>query len=105
MYLTVDDAVGFLAAATMIVAFCSRRMIPLRIAAILANLLFIAYALRLGLMPVLALHCILMPLNVLRLVTALRDRQACSREAPGERLRKGLANEWLHQAIRARRLP
>jgi hypothetical protein len=46
----------------------------LRIAAIAANLLFICYGHAADLKPVLLLHCVLLPLNVMRLAGALRER-------------------------------
>lgn len=73
------DVIGFLAAGTTVAAFCCTRMISLRAAAILANLLFIAYGALLSLPPVLGLHCILLPLNILRFAACLRDsRLLCS---------------------------
>lgn len=70
------DLVGFAAAFATVIAFCCKRMGPLRAAAIAANLLFITYSSMLGLMPVLLLHCVLLPLNVVRFSACLRERQA-----------------------------
>lgn len=72
----VTDFIGFLAAGMTVTAFCCTRMLCLRSAAILANVLFIAYGAILGLMPVLALHCALLPLNLVRFAQCWRDRQA-----------------------------
>lgn len=72
----VPDVIGFLAAGMTIAAFCCTRMLCLRSAAILANVLFIAYGALLGLMPVLFLHCALLPLNIVRFAQCWRDRQA-----------------------------
>lgn len=66
--LTIAETVGILAAGMTVAAFSCRQMMLLRIAAIAANGLFIAYALMLDLKPVLALHCILLPLNIVRLI-------------------------------------
>ncbi len=68
------DLLGFAASATTIVAFACRQMFALRLAAIGANVLFIAYSLTLGLVPILVLHCILLPLNVFRLLGFFRLR-------------------------------
>ncbi len=72
----VTDVIGFLAAGMTITAFCCTRMLCLRSAAILANVLFIAYGAILGLIPVLGLHCALLPLNIVRFAQCWRDRQA-----------------------------
>ncbi len=71
--LVLPDIIGFLAAIMTVSAFACRRMLPLRAAAIAANLLFITYAAMLGLMPILALHCLLLPLNILHFATCWRE--------------------------------
>lgn len=67
--------VGFLAAASTVGAFSFRDILRLRIAALMANLLFISYGAMLMLVPVLALHLILLPLNIARLVAFRQDRR------------------------------
>jgi hypothetical protein len=64
------DLIGYAAAVLVLAAFCMRRMVTLRLVAIASNLVFIAYALRAGLEPVLLLHALLLPMNALRLVQA-----------------------------------
>ena len=61
------DLLGFAAGGTTIIAFACRKMLALRLVAIIANILFIAYGLTLGLVPIMVLHCILLPLNLFRL--------------------------------------
>jgi hypothetical protein len=78
----VMDVIGFLAAGMTIIAFCCTRMLTLRSVAILANVLFIAYGALLGLLPVLALHCALLPLNIVRFAQCWRDRQPELRRSP-----------------------
>ncbi len=64
----VVDVLGCAAAAATLLTFAQKRMWPMRILAIAANLFFIGYG-ALGLLyPVLFLHLILLPLNVIRLV-------------------------------------
>jgi hypothetical protein len=63
-----SDVLGFGAAAASLVAFSAKTMIPLRVAAILSNALFVAYGIAGGLWTPLVLHAILLPLNVRRLV-------------------------------------
>jgi hypothetical protein len=61
------DGIGLSAGAFVILAFYARRPATLRIFAICSNLLFVAYAAPTGLWPVLVLHVLLLPLNVVRL--------------------------------------
>lgn len=77
------EIMGWLAAGLTLLAFSQRSMIPLRLAAIGANLLFISYSLTSGLMPILALHLTLLPCNLLRLGQLLSDRQRQRRSRSG----------------------
>jgi CRP/FNR family transcriptional regulator, cyclic AMP receptor protein len=61
------EAIGYCAAAANIFVFVSNTMIPLRLAAILANALFAAYFYLKGYFPLFALNAFMVPLNVLRL--------------------------------------
>jgi len=61
------DATGYLAAALVLAAFCMQDMVALRCMAIASNLAFIAYGVLADLGPVLVLHLLLLPVNVLRL--------------------------------------
>ncbi len=65
------ESIGFVAAAATGVTFYCKRMAYLRAFAIGANVMFITYGAAMGLMPVLVLHCILLPLNMMRLGEAL----------------------------------
>jgi hypothetical protein len=77
------DSVGFLAAGATAVTFYCKRMGHLRAFAIGANLLFITYGAAMGLLPILLLHCLLLPLNAIRLREAmLRTRQEPQTAAP-----------------------
>lgn len=62
-----DEVIGFLAALCVLLTFCMQSMRWLRLMALLSNGAFIAYASRLGLLPVLALHLLLVPVNLLGL--------------------------------------
>jgi hypothetical protein len=62
------DLLGCAAAATTLLTFAQKRMWSMRISAIAANLFFIGYGAFGLLYPVLFLHLILLPLNVIRLV-------------------------------------
>ncbi len=67
------DWIGVAAGAFVVLAFYAKRPVSLRAFAIASNLLFILYAAPVGLWPVLILHAILLPLNVLRLWEVLRQ--------------------------------
>lgn len=61
------DGLGFLAAGLVLVTFCMKRLVPLRIMAIASNLAFILYGYAARIEPVLVLHLILLPFNLARL--------------------------------------
>jgi hypothetical protein len=61
------DVIGYLAASLVLATFWMRSMSRLRSIAIASNLAFIAYGYIGELMPVLLLHLLLLPVNVLRL--------------------------------------
>jgi hypothetical protein len=80
------DVLGFAACAATLLTFAQKRMWPMRISAIAANLFFIGYG-SLGLLyPVLFLHLILLPLNVARLIELAQQDRA--RRIPDEELPK-----------------
>lgn len=74
-----DNYLGFAAAGCVLLTFCMKSMWSLRLVAICSNMLFIAYAYRVDLMPVLVLHMLLLPINFACLLQRLR---AC--RAPNE---------------------
>jgi CRP/FNR family transcriptional regulator, cyclic AMP receptor protein len=74
------ETIGYLASALVLATFCMRGMVALRCMAIASNLAFIVYGGLAGLGPVLVLHLLLLPVNVLRLT----DR-AESSPPPAER--------------------
>lgn len=65
-----SDAWGYAASSLVLMTFCMKRMVPLRMVAICSNLAFFAYGLLLHLMPILLLHALLLPINVVRLLQA-----------------------------------
>ena len=69
--LGLTEAMGYAAGSLVLAAFSARSITTLRALAIASNLLFIAYAWSAALPPVLILHALLLPLNVLRLWEAL----------------------------------
>lgn len=75
------ETLGWMAAALTLAAFACKDLRKLRYAALSANAAFIAYGLLAQLWPVLALHLILVPINLWRLWQA---SQACV-NPPGDR--------------------
>lgn len=61
------DLLGWAASALVLAAFCMRGMVALRLTAIAGNLAFIGYGAWAGIEPVLVLHLVLLPMNLLRL--------------------------------------
>lgn len=78
--MTAGDLSGWLAAALTLMAFSMKSMMALRILAIAANVCFILYGAMSWAYPVLVLHVVLLPCNVLRLCELWR--QAPARPAP-----------------------
>lgn len=70
------DLIGYLASAAVLATFCMRDMAVLRATAIASNVAFIAYGALAAVHPVLLLHLVLLPVNVYRLIEALRERPA-----------------------------
>lgn len=62
------DLLLYAASAAVLATFCMSTMIPLRILALVSNLLFLAYGFVDNLYPVLILHALLFPVNALRLI-------------------------------------
>lgn len=80
--MTPDDLIGWAAAALTLLTFSMRSMTSLRIAAVAASLCFIAYGAAQALYPVVALHCLLLPCNLYRLLEHLR-RNRRQHQGPG----------------------
>jgi hypothetical protein len=68
------ELIGYLASLLVLGTFSVRSMVALRLLAIASNLAFIAYAALAGIHPVLLLHGLLLPVNVVRLLQAVRER-------------------------------
>ena len=61
------DIVGFLAAAAVLGSFCMSTIVPLRVLAVLSNVLFAFYGILAHLWPVFLLHALLLPINLFKL--------------------------------------
>ena len=68
--MSVIDLLGYSAGLAVLAAFCMSSIVPLRIVAILSNVLFVSYGLMAHLYPVFLLHAILLPINLLKLAQA-----------------------------------
>jgi hypothetical protein len=64
-----SDLVGYAAASAVLASFLMRSMVPLRLVAILSNILFLSYGYLAHIHPVLLLHAALLPINIARLAT------------------------------------
>ncbi len=67
------EPVGYLASLLVLATFCMRDMVSLRVVAIASNFAFIAYGALAGISPVLLLHVVLLPVNLLRLAESVRS--------------------------------
>ncbi len=89
-FLAWADLLGYLAAGAVLVSFSMKNMLALRVVALVSNVAFIAYAIADGLTPILVLHGLLLPLNLVRLAQMQRSVRA-ARNAIEERS----SFEWL----------
>lgn len=69
------QALGYLASLLVFSTFYMRTMLPLRCLAIASNVAFISYGIPLRLWPVVGLHALLLPLNLVRLFQIRRMQQ------------------------------
>jgi CRP/FNR family transcriptional regulator, cyclic AMP receptor protein len=67
-----SEILGYAASCAVLATFLMRTMVPLRLVAILSNILFVAFAYLQNIHPILFLHMALLPINVWRLF-ALRQ--------------------------------
>lgn len=63
--MTLIDGIGYLASVLVLLTFCMSTMLSLRAVATCSNIAFISYGISAKLYPVLILHIILLPLNVI----------------------------------------
>ncbi len=61
------DILGYAASIAVLATFLMRTMLPLRLIAILSNILFLLYGYFAHIPPVLFLHATLLPINIVRL--------------------------------------
>ena len=78
------DTLGYVASSAVLITFLMTRMTPLRVIAIVSNLLFIAFGFLQHVYPVFFLHLILLPINLWRLFR-LTDAAAVKTARPPAR--------------------
>jgi hypothetical protein len=61
------DGLGFCASFAVLASFCMTTIVPLRVLALTSNVLFSAYGLLAHIYPVMLLHILLLPINLLKL--------------------------------------
>ena len=91
------ELLGWIAAGFTLAAYSMRTMLPLRVAAIFANIFFIAYGALAEVYPNLILHLLLLPFNVYRLVEIQRMTKRV-REAR----KSDIDFDWLPQIVSPR---
>jgi hypothetical protein len=79
---TIAESTGFVASTLVLMTFVMSDMRMLRTVALSSNIAFIAYGVLDHLMPVLSLHVLLLPINVLRLVQMERIRRGRNGKYP-----------------------
>ena len=67
------EPIGYLASLLVLATFCMRDMVSLRVVAIASNIAFISYGALAEISPVLLLHVVLLPVNLLRLSESVRS--------------------------------
>src|ERR1700730_14072138 len=83
------DFMGYAAALAVLGAFCMTGIIPLRVLAIVSNILFAAYGILAHLYPVFLLHLVLLPINLGKLMRLLQgERGALVRSGGRGRAKK-----------------
>ena len=65
------NLLGYTAATLVLATFCAKSMVTLRILALCSNVAFVLYAVAASLWPILLLHAVMFPLNLVRLREAL----------------------------------
>ena len=81
--MTLTECLGYVAALLVLLTFSMRTMVHLRAVGIASNVFFIAYGTMSGAYPIMLLHCILLPLNTLRLyqiLALLRHAESASQD-------------------------
>jgi hypothetical protein len=99
MMLSWIDVLGYAASGLTLATFAQRSMVPMRILALAANVCFIGYGAMGVYLPVLILHLVLLPINLVRLRTLVAELTAgtdgARQEAVGETTIPGVSSGLL----------
>jgi hypothetical protein len=76
------DCLGYAASCAVLATFLMRTMVPLRLIAILSNVLFLVFGYIQHIYPVFFLHVALLPINAWRLVAVSESSTAAAGERP-----------------------
>jgi len=82
------DVFGYVASGLTLATFAQRSMLPMRILALAANVCFIGYGAMGVYLPVLILHLVLLPINLVRLRTLVVEPNAGKDGARQEAIRE-----------------
>lgn len=93
------EGIGYAGVLLTVATYSMRRMIPLRIVGISANVVFIFYGVLAEVQPQLILHAILLPLNTWRLIEMQRLTKKVASAAKGE-----LSMDWLRPFMTRRKV-
>lgn len=95
--MSMAELIGYAAAACVFLTFYMKTMVPLRLAGIGSNILFILYGYFTGAHPILILHLALLPLNIWRLQEMRQLMRSMQEATHGD-----LNMEWLRPFTSAR---
>ncbi len=76
----ISDGIGYVASALVLLTFVMKEIRALRAVALLSNVAFVTFGLTHGIMPIVYLHSILFPVNVIRLRQTMRSSPIADRE-------------------------
>jgi hypothetical protein len=107
--MTTVDELGYLAASLVFATFCAKSIATLRLLAIASNIAFITYGLAAGLAPIVVLHAVMLPLNVMRLRQVLctsgpQDQQTSTRRlvpVPADDMIRATLRFWEPRRLRS----
>ena len=97
--MSVAEYAGYVAALLVFLTFYMKTMVPLRVVGICSNCAFITYGFLAELPPILILHCLLLPLNSLRLRQMLLLTKQVREASRGD-----LNMDWLKLFTSSRRV-
>jgi hypothetical protein len=92
------EVLSYGAAAATLYGYFAKTMVPLRLAAIVANVLFVGYGVGKEFYVTAVLHAVLLPINVKRLRQMLRLTRNVQQAAAGD-----FSMDWLRPFMKARR--